>query len=96
MEFQGREKPSVCSLTLACVLSAQKTVCSLWVRVKSETTPFHPARPLTGSAVLENVKDPLRHFEFPVIDIGKQLAYVSKDNLPFDQSCTRLKDYTLQ
>ena len=62
--------------------------------MESETIPLRaenlPAQPAPASAVLGNVKDPLSHFEFPVMDIGKQLASVSKDNLPFDQSCTRL------
>lgn len=43
-----------------------------------------------------NVKGYSGHFEFPVMDIGKQLASVSKDNLPFDQSCSRHKDYSSQ
>lgn len=46
--------------------------------------------PTAGFEVLVNVKDPFNHFEFAVMGIGKQLASVSKDNLPFDQSCTRL------
>lgn len=59
---------------------------------ESETIPQHTEDLLTcsASAVLGNVKDSLSHFKFPVMDIGKQLASVSKDNLPFDQSCTRL------
>ena len=41
------------------------------------------------SAVFRNVMGYSSHFEFPVMAIGKQLATVSKDNLPFDQSCSR-------
>lgn len=67
---------------------------SLFICLESNTIPPHTENLLTwlapASAVLGNVKDPLSHFEFPVMDIGKQLASVSKDNLPFDQSCTRL------
>lgn len=47
-----------------------------------------PYMPSTCSVVLGNVKDHSSHSEFLVMDIGKQLASVNKDNLPFDQSCT--------
>lgn len=47
-------------------------------------------RPLCASEALRNAEEPLSLFEQPVMDIGKQLASVSKDNLPFDQSSTRL------
>ena len=50
---------------------------------------IHPYMTIIWSAVFPNVKGYFSHFEFPVMAIGKQLASVSKDNLPFDQSCSR-------
>lgn len=43
-----------------------------------------------------NVNGCCSHFESALTDIGKQLTFVSKDNLPFGQSCTCHKDNSPQ